>query len=103
MASRKKGSANESTTAVQLPEVLTITAAPDLKNLLLNMLDTSSGLNIDAKNVERITTPCVQILIAAANMCAADGKSFKLISPSPAFSDALTMLGLSSYLQSWSS
>lgn len=85
-----------------LPAMLSINAAAELRKDLLHLLDGSGSIEVDASEVERITTPCIQVILAMEKSAASAGRKFRVIAPSEAFSDAFKTLGLSSYLQSWS-
>jgi chemotaxis protein CheX len=77
---------------LHLAEVLDPTAAGPL---LQSLLSFSRGeLAVDASAVTRTSTPCLQVLLAAANSFAADGRAFAVINPSPAFAEAVSLLGL---------
>lgn len=75
-----------------LPARLDLPAAPEL----LEKLRESRGadLGIDAGGVAHLGTNCLQILIAAAQSWAADGKTLTLSPMSEAFSRDLSQFGL---------
>ena len=56
----------------------------------------SNPLSLDASAVERIDTPCIQVLLSAARLWREDGVAMSLAGESPVFSDNLTTLGLTS-------
>jgi anti-anti-sigma regulatory factor len=56
---------------------------------------------IDASAVDRLSTPCVQILLSAVQHMEQHGISFVIRSPSDAFVTAFDDLGLFSYLMKW--
>lgn len=56
---------------------------------------------IDASSVDRLSTPCVQVLIGALQDMEQNGIPFVLKSPSDAFVSAFDDLGLFSYLMKW--
>ena len=49
---------------------------------------------LDGSRVERISTPCIQILIAALKSAEARGTPFRLSNPSNVLAEALVDLGL---------
>ncbi|MFN4312373.1 MAG: STAS domain-containing protein [Ferrovibrio sp.] len=56
---------------------------------------------IDASAVERLSTPCVQILLSAVQHMEQHGIPFIVKSPSDAFVSAFDDLGLFSFLMKW--
>lgn len=56
---------------------------------------------IDASAVERLSTPCVQILLSAAQHMEQHSIPFVVKSPSDAFVSAFDDLGLFSFLMKW--
>jgi len=61
----------------------------------------SSKIVIEASAVDRLSTPCVQVLIGALQEMEQSGIPFVLKSPSDAFVSAFDDLGLFSYLMKW--
>ncbi len=59
------------------------------------------GIVVDAEQVERIGTPAVQVLLAAARTLSADGRAFALRKSSPAVCSAFEDLGLIDELKRW--
>jgi anti-anti-sigma regulatory factor len=53
---------------------------------------------IDASEVSRITTPCVQIIISLFKMFSEVGIVIKIINPSNVFKSSFQDLGLESFL-----
>ena len=60
-------------TPVVLGAVLDLTKAADLKQMLVAAMAANPRLTVDAAAVQRITTPCFQILAAAAKDATAAG------------------------------
>jgi len=80
---------------ISLPSILDITAAADLKRELMEALASGGSLNVNAGAVQRVTTPCLQILAAAAKSVAqAGGGRFRLHSVPRGLSETIAMLGL---------
>jgi len=85
----------QGTPQVRLPPIADLTYAADLKALLIEALDTGKGLEIDAGDVQSITSPCLQVLVAAArSFKEAQGISLTFVKPSAAFSEAATILAI---------
>jgi len=75
---------------LRLPIALDLAAAGSLLETVLGHLDAQPRLVVDASEVETLTLPCAQVLLAAQ-------RSFERMSierPSPAFRSALEDLGL---------
>lgn len=81
-----------------LQPVLDINAALALKASALEWLD-SKALTIDASPVERITTPCIQIILALMHARDAAKRPTEFQAPSQSFMSAFQCLGLAQYLQ----
>lgn len=56
---------------------------------------------IDASAVDRLSTPCVQVLISGLQQMEASGIPFTIKSPTDSFVTAFDDLGLFSYLMKW--
>ena len=76
-----------------LPAVLDLTAALPLRDALLARLR-DGDLAVQAEAVERVSTPCLQVLAAAAAMARQRGSEFKLDHPSTVLVEAIEDLGL---------
>lgn len=85
---------------IKLPAQLDLAALPALRDEIGGAIGVS--LTIDGSDVERVGTPAVQLLLAAAKAVAAEGRSFALRSPSAALAAAFLDLGLASELDCWS-
>jgi len=82
-----------------LPAILDLTEVVALRNTLQAALSRGEGLEIDASQVARVTSPCLQVLAAAVRGFAqAGGPSLRLTNPSPAFSETARVLDLDSVL-----
>jgi chemotaxis protein CheX len=75
-----------------LPEALTLRAASPLAQQLLEMR--GRPLVVDASQVEKISTPCLQVLLSAHATWARDNLTFGLFRPSQALLEALRILGI---------
>jgi anti-anti-sigma regulatory factor len=56
---------------------------------------------LDASAVERMSTPCAQVLLATGYAADSAGISLQFINPSDVFRGALTDLGLQSQFSKW--
>lgn len=86
---------------INLPSVVDITSAQTLYQDLTHASH-AHKLVIHAENVQRITSPGVQLLLAAEKSLSASGGSLSVVSPSDAFKQTLVDLGLDSQLKKWS-
>jgi anti-anti-sigma regulatory factor len=80
-------------TSIHLPPLLDLAAAEPLRRALAAAI-ADGGIALDGAAVERVATPCLQILAAAAAACAKKLLPFRLHHPSGALNDAITDLGL---------
>lgn len=85
---------------IKLPQELDLTAARSLRNSLAEQM-TNGAVVVDASTVERASTPCMQVLLAAARSADAAGVSFTITNASDAFGRALADLGLQSNFSKW--
>lgn len=79
---------------IRLPSSLGLVDAGSLLATLRDSLADGMTLRIDGADVERVSTPCIQILVAAAQSARSEGLSFELTSLSGVLVDALADLGL---------
>ena len=56
---------------------------------------------VDASGVSRMSTPCIQILIAAAHTMDEEGRAYALYKPTDDFVSAFDDLGLFPVLMKW--
>ena len=89
------------TSRINLGPVLDIRAAEPLKDVLRKALSKGKPLAVDAASIERMSTPCIQILIAAAAALKEADTNFTLMSPSDAFIDSFNELGLFPVHKQW--
>lgn len=78
---------------IELSKVLDLVAAPALLETLLQKKGQS--VRINAEQVQRVGAQCLQILLSAKRTWEADGCGFSLDDPSPAFTEAVKLVGLS--------
>lgn len=84
----------------QLPRVLDITKAQELLTEMLEGVR-HGPMVVDVSEVERVSTPCLQVLLAAGLACDATGSAFRIRNPSETFATALADLGLQSEFSKW--
>ena len=84
---------------IDLDSDLDLVAAATLKERLVEAVDGDVAVVIDASSVERLTTPCAQVLVAAVQSLTGQDKSLTLRNPSEAFVEAVSDLGLDAVLQ----
>ncbi|NVJ97629.1 MAG: STAS domain-containing protein [Alphaproteobacteria bacterium] len=84
-----------------LTEILDISAGDPLKAEMCEQLAKKETLTVNASRVRKISTPCVQVLIAAGIEAERLGLAFHITRPSSVFSDSFQNLGLSEYLDQW--
>jgi chemotaxis protein CheX len=76
-----------------LPQILDLTQAKSLRDSLAAQL-AGHAVVLDAGAVERMSTPCAQVLLAAARAAGSADASFRIINASAVFRTALADLGL---------
>jgi anti-anti-sigma regulatory factor len=84
-------------TVVALPAILDLAAADALCRDLRDAMDLGD-VEVDARAVERISTPCIQLLLAAARSAAERGAALRIVAPSAPLSTAIVELGLGGVL-----
>ncbi|PDT88762.1 anti-anti-sigma factor [Bradyrhizobium sp. Y36] len=84
----------------RLPSQLDLTAARKLQDEIRSRL-ASGAVVLDAGAVDRLSTPCVQVLLAAGRAAASADVSFRIANASGAFSAAVVELGLETQFRNW--
>ena len=80
---------------VPLPAVADLVEAGPLKARLEQALTDGTGLTVNASAVQRISSPCLQVLVAGVRSFAkAGGPSLVIGEPSEAFRETASVLGL---------
>lgn len=87
---------------IDLPENLDIEAASELKAALTAEDRGDRAIRIDARQVGRVGTACIQVLLSAGRTLSAEGCPFTIVAPSPALLAACADLGLVEEFQCWS-
>lgn len=88
-------------TTVLLGAVLDIRSAAPLRDGLLDAVRLGKPVLVDAGQVERMSTPCVQVLLAAGRSAEAGNGRIALAQASDSFVAAFSDLGLFGSLMSW--
>jgi chemotaxis protein CheX len=83
-----------------LPATLDLTAARDVRERLVAMLS-GSGVVLDMSSVDRMSTPCMQVLLAAGRSADAAKVPFQIVDASDAFRAAVADLGLETQFSNW--
>lgn len=85
---------------VILPAVADLMQAGPLKEQLLQSLNAGTSVTIDASCVQRLSSPCLQVLVAGKQSFAkAGGASLVIANPSDAFRETVSVLGLMDALE----
>ncbi|MGA8771650.1 MAG: STAS domain-containing protein [Rhodomicrobium sp.] len=84
-----------------LPASLNLANAQDWKERLIAALTLTPILNLDGSETTHVTTPGIQILLAAAQSAKSKGGKIVLMNPSSALEAAFDDLGLTHTLQEW--
>jgi anti-anti-sigma regulatory factor len=86
---------------IDLPAVLDLPAAADLRDTLLDALARDSGAEVALKaaGVERVSTACVQVVLAAAAGFTAAARHIEIDAPSEAVLTTFRQLGLAADLE----
>lgn len=87
---------------ISLPSVLNLGVAESLREQFVEQSIQETSIVIDASEVETITTPCIQVLLAADRAMEEAGGSLTLKLSSPAFQAAFQDLGLNVIFEKWS-
>ena len=77
-----------------LKPVMDLSMAEDLRLSFLECIDKEKNINVMAGDVERITTPCLQVLFAMKNKATQQEIDFLIPEMSEAFQKALKDVGL---------
>ena len=91
-----------SASPILLDPVCGMAQALELRGKLIGALDTSPECVVDASKIERVATPCIQLLIAADRAARAKGGHLHITAFSPAFALACGDMGLAETLAQWS-
>jgi anti-anti-sigma regulatory factor len=96
-----KPAAAEETAILTLPPISDAGAASGLKETLSPLVLKGAPIRLAAGEVERITTPCMQVLIAADRALAARNAGLVLATISEPMRQAFGEMGLAAELERW--
>jgi anti-anti-sigma regulatory factor len=83
---------------LELAAKLDVKAATSLKTELAVILDETGPVVLKASSVTRMSTAACQLLVAFIIALRALNRSIRIIEPSPQFSSAFALLGLSNFI-----
>jgi chemotaxis protein CheX len=83
-----------------LPQLLDLTVARSLRDDMMALLQ-NGAIVLDAGAVERMSTPCAQVLLAAGRAAEAANSQFQIVNASDCFRAAIVDLGLQSQFTNW--
>lgn len=84
-----------------LAPVLDMSNSKPLRAFFLSLSSLGKKIVIDAAHVQRMSTPCVQVFLAAAQSFEENDVEFSLSQPTATFINAFDDLGLFSTLLKW--
>lgn len=84
-----------------LPGTLDNGVAPDLKAAFSQAVATGGTVVVDASAVERLSTACIQVLIAGSRAVTAAGGAFVLARPAEPLVGTFDDMGLFPVMMSW--
>jgi len=94
-------SSTDEGTMVGLQPILDIRVADALKQTFLEAAEAGKPVTIDATMVERIFTPCIQVILAATEALEEKEVAFSFKAPTEAFVSAFDELGLFPTMMKW--
>lgn len=86
---------------IQLPPVIDLPAAAELRDILLDALarDSAADVVVKADGVERLSTAGIQVMLVAEDGFRRAARRFEVEAASNAVTEAFTQLGLAADLQ----
>jgi anti-anti-sigma regulatory factor len=84
-----------------LPSDLDLAMAPPLVESLRHAFAVGDSVEVLAEGVERISTACIQALLAASRLASESGQGFVIVTPSEAIVDVCSDIGLGDWLKQW--
>lgn len=88
-------------TLIVLPGTLDGAVARPLKTAFVEAMETGRPVVVDAAAVARLSTACIQVLIAGGRAVKEAGRDFAVARPSEALVSAFDDLGLFPVMMSW--
>lgn len=86
---------------LSLDRNLDISKSEKLKLELINAINKSVDVEIDSSMVDRITTPCIQLIVLADHELSQSNNRLFVSNPSDVFEKAFQDIGLTDMLESW--
>lgn len=86
---------------LELTPILDIRVSEEFRESFVAAISFQKKIVIDASGVERMSTPCVQVILAARKAIEEAGLECALYQPSEVFVDAFNELGLFPELMKW--
>ncbi len=93
--------ANLEPAIIELPEIMDIVGAEEFLGQLKDMNNSGVDIVLDGNNIERLTTPCVQLMLSASVTAESNGVSFIVKNPSDVMFEVFEDIGLSDRLAQW--
>ena len=87
--------------AIMLPSSLDLLSAEPLRSSLVEALARAAAITLSGSEVERASTPCLQVLLAAGRAADKSGTAFLIRDPSATLSGAMADLGLAEEFEKW--
>lgn len=87
---------------IVLAPIMDMATSDEFLNVVRSVAASHTTIHFDAHMVERLSTPCVQVIAACALEMEKKGGVFHITSPSQAFLRGMTDLGFKEYLDNWS-
>jgi len=92
----------ENDVVLRLIPILDMAIAEEFLLSLRECVSMTKNLILDSKDVERLSTPCIQVMLAAASEMETQGLKFSIRNVSEGFQRGMCDLGLVEYLENWS-
>ncbi|MDV7338689.1 STAS domain-containing protein [Terasakiella sp. A23] len=86
---------------LKLQPILDMAVADDFLESLKSCLSKHKNLTLDSSDVERVSTPCIQVLLAAGFKVEKAGGRFSIENVTSVFERGMTELGVSDCLNNW--
>ena len=87
---------------LKLIPILDMAVSEDLLMSFRECTSMAKDVILDSETVERMSTPCIQVMLAASIEVAKNGGVFSVKNISPGFERGMRDLGLSEFLENWS-
>lgn len=86
---------------IKLGPVMDLVAATPLKEDILEVIGAENGIEIDAVDVVTITTPCIQVIVAAGLSVEGRSQAFSIVNATATCHAAFVDLGLGAQIGRW--